>query len=221
MLLDGRLIVSAGASPGRKDLDGPGPVIPGSGPIPRGAAEPGFLRNLPGIGHILGTRCALNPYEAPRAELFWMSPQEQLQARLGLSARRWALLVALTGTVQVAAASRPGLLFLLVHGAAAALCLAGGAAWAAGRAPSWLRAPWPQWASRVLLCATALVAVGLLGILGAAQLLGWLGHPTPYGPIAKLTAVGRSLHLVSVFALAGAACATWSLAWRWRLGRPD
>lgn len=161
----------------------------------------------------------MNPYEAPRAELFWMSPQEQLQDRLGLSARRWALLAALAGTLLAAATCRPGLPFLLVHGAAAAFCLGAGARVAARRTPRWLRAGWPRWTAEVLQAATALTALGLLGAVGAASLLGRLGHPAPFGPVARLGVADRGLLLGSAGAVALAGCGLWAVAWRWRLGR--
>lgn len=161
----------------------------------------------------------MNPYEAPRAELFWMSPQEQLQARLELSALRWALLAALAGTAQVAASSRPGLLFLTAHGAGAALCLATGAWLAARRAPRWLGAGWPRWTAEVLRFAAAVAALGLLGIAGAASLLGWLGHPEPFGPLSRLDAGALGVLAGSACALALAGSGAWALAWRWRLGR--
>lgn len=187
-------------------------------PDPRGGT-PG--RNLPGDALTLLARCVLNPYQAPRVELVWMSPQEQLQARLELSALRWALLAVLAGTVQVAASSRPGLLFLVVHGAAAALCLATGAWLAARRARRWLGATWPRWATEVLRFAAAGVALGLLGIVGAASLLGWLGHPEPFGPLSRLDTAALGVLAGSSGALALAGSGAWALAWRWRLGRAD
>lgn len=180
----------------------------------------GTVRNLGPGGHTLESRCALNPYEAPRAELFWMSPQERLQARLELSARRWAVLAALAGTAQVAATSRPGPAFLLAHGTAACLCLVAGAWLAVQGAPRWLRAPGPRWAAGVARSAVLLVAAGLAGVLGAAALLDHLGHRAPFGPLARLGSTDRGLLLASACALALSATGAWALAWRWRLRRP-
>jgi hypothetical protein len=160
----------------------------------------------------------LNPYEAPRAELYWMTPQERLQDRLVLSARRWAVLAVLAVTLEVATAHRPGLLFLVVHGAAAALSLAAGAWLAAWRAPRWLLAPWPRWSAGVLVDAAALLALGLLGVAGAAAVLAWVGHPQPFGPLSGLGAGALALLLASGLALCLAGCGAWALAWRWKLG---
>ena len=163
----------------------------------------------------------MNPYEATKAELFWMTPQERLQSRLSLSARRWAILAALAGTLEVAASARPGLLFLVVHGMMMTVSLASGAWLAARTSPRWVLAPWSRWAAQVLWDATALLAFAALGIAAAAQVLAWVGHPAPLGPLAELRTSALALLSAAGFALALAGAGAWALAWRWKLGRRD
>jgi len=159
----------------------------------------------------------LNPYQAPKAELFWMSPQERLQARLSLSARRWAVGAALLGTLQVAFSFQRGLMFLVVHGAMAGLSLAVAAAIGAARSSTWVLAPWRHWLPRLLAAAAGVLAAGLLGIVGAAGVLAWVGHSEPFGPLGGLTtgALGRLFGAGAALSLAG--CAAWALVWRWKL----
>lgn len=163
----------------------------------------------------------MNPYEATKAELFWMTPQERLQSRMCLSARRWSILAALAGILEVAASARPGLLFLVVHGAMMAASLALGAWLAARTSPRWILAPWPRWAAQVLWDATALLALATLGIAAAARVLAWVGHAAPLGPLAELRTGALALLTAAGFALALAGSGAWALAWRWKLGRRD
>ncbi len=161
----------------------------------------------------------MNPYQAPRAELFWMTPEERAESWLRLSARRWGAAAAVAGTLAVALAFRPDPAFLLLHGFMALVALGGGAGLAAWGSSHWLQAPWPRWILHVLLLAAGIFALGLAGIATAAAALAWIHHPAPLGPLGaagpralpSLLAAGLS------FTLAG--CGMWAVAWRWRLER--
>jgi hypothetical protein len=160
----------------------------------------------------------LNPYKAPKAELFWMTPEERLQSRLNLSAKRWAVFAALSATLQVALSVHLGLLFVVVHGAMASFAFALGAMVVAGQSYRWVLARWQQWIRRILLDAGGMLAAGLVGIGAAALILSWVGHPAPLGPLANLETRMLVRLLAAAYALVLACCATWAMAWRWKLG---
>jgi hypothetical protein len=161
----------------------------------------------------------LNPYQVPKAELFWMTPQERLDARMGLSARRWAVAAALAGIVETAITCRPDRLFLTIHGAMAVCSLVAGGTLAASLASRGIFSSWSRWSASVLLESALLFTAGTLGIAAAAMVLRWLGHPAPWGPLEKLGPQATAGLCAAGFTLALSACGAWAVAWRWKVQR--
>ena len=153
----------------------------------------------------------------PKAVLFWMTREERLEARLSLSATRWAVLAALVSTLAAGPVLHPDRLVLIVHGTTALLSLAAGAMLSSSRSSRWITAPWPRWSAMLGLEAATMLAFGFLGFTAAGELLAWLGHPVPgiprldQGILLKAVAAGYLVALVS--------CGAWATVWRWKLKR--
>lgn len=161
----------------------------------------------------------VNVYQAPRADLFWMTPEERTQSALALSARRWTAAGSMAAFAQVASSLQADPAFLLAHGSAALFSLLAGAALASTGAARWLEAPLPAWIAGLLLRAGVLLAAGLAGMLAAAGVLAWWGHESPLGPLAALGPRFRIQLFGCAAALALAGCGAWASLWRWRLAR--
>lgn len=161
----------------------------------------------------------MNVYQAPQADLFWMTPEERLAAALERSARRWTAAATAATVLLVAIHLEGDPAFLLAHGAAALLLLPTAAGLAATGAGPWMAMPLPGWIGGLLLRTLLVLGAGLGGTLAAAALLAATGHPRPLGPFGLLGAEGLARALAGAGCFALADCAAWAVCWRWRLAR--
>ena len=155
----------------------------------------------------------------PKAVLFWMTREERMEARLSLSATRWAVLAALASILAAASILHPNRLVLMVNGTAALLSLAAGAMVASNRSSRWITASWPRWSAMLFVEAATMLAFGFLGFTGAGKLLSWLGHPAALVPGLEQGAFLRAVAAGYLVVLAG--CGAWAAAWRRKLRGTD
>lgn len=154
----------------------------------------------------------------PKAVLFWMTREERMEARLSLSATRWAVLAALASTLATAPVLHLDRLALMIYGSMVGLSLAAGAMLTSQRSSRWLTAPWPRWTGTLFIEAATMLAFGFFGCTGAGKLLSWLGHPSPVVPGLDQGIFLRTVAAGYLVALAG--CGAWAAVWRWKLRRP-